>query len=67
MRDTLEKHHMGKFVVIYDGEFINAFDTFDNAAKEAVGRFKSGPYLIRQVGSERVMPMPASVAFRSVQ
>lgn len=63
-RAMLEEHHMGKYVVFYHGEFIEAFDTFHNAAREAVRRFGAGPYLIRRVGHES-MPMPASVAYRT--
>ena len=66
MRETLEKHHLHKFVVFHDAEFVDSFDTFDNAAREAVRRFGQGPYLIRQVGAPRRIAMPASVAFRPV-
>ena len=63
MKADLEQHHMGKFVVIRDADLIDAFDTFDAAAGEAVRRFGRGPYLIRQVGA---LPpaLPASVLFR---
>lgn len=60
----LLKHHHGKYVVIFDGEFIDAFDSFDNAAQEAIRRFGKGPFLIRKVGKKEEMPLPASVAFR---
>ncbi len=49
--DELNQHHLGKWVVFHGGAFVDAFDTFDNAAKEAVLRFGAGPYLIRQVGA----------------
>ena len=61
-----EKHHDGKFVLIHDEDFIGAFDTFDNAAKEAIKLFGDGPYLIRQVGMDYSIKMPASVAFRPI-
>lgn len=64
MRETLEAHYLHKFVVFHDGRFEGAFDTFNNAAREAVRRFGRGPYLIRQVGADQSIPMPASVAFR---
>lgn len=60
-KDELERHHLGKWVVIHDGELVNAFDTFDTAAREAVSRFGRGPYLIRQVGQPPVK-LPASFA-----
>ena len=66
MRETLEAHHLNKFVVFHDAEFVDSFDSFHNAAREAVRRFGQGPYLIRQVGAPRRIPMPASVAFRPI-
>lgn len=66
MRETLEKHHLHKFVVFHDANFVDSFDSFHNAASEAVHRFCEGPYLIRQVGAPRRIAMPASVAFRPV-
>jgi len=64
-REELEKHHKGKFVVLRGEEMIGAFDTFDNAAREAVSRFGRGPYLIPQV-SAPPPAMPASVMYRPV-
>ena len=66
MKAELLQHHNGKFVVFHDGQFQGSFDSFDNAAREAVKRFRDAPFLIRQVGAPEVMPMPASVAFRLV-
>ena len=57
MRETLEKHHLHKFVVFHDAAFVDSFDSFHNAASEAVHRFALGPYLIRQVGAPRRMVM----------
>jgi len=64
-REELEKHYKGKFVIFRGEEMIGAFDSFDNAAREAVGRFGRGPYLIRQV-SAPPPAMPASVMYRPV-
>ncbi len=66
MEADLRKHHLGKFVVFHGNEFMDAFDTFDSAACEAIKKFGRGPYLIRRVADRVVMPMPASVAFRPV-
>ena len=63
LKDEMESHHKGKWVLFHDGSFINAFDDFDNAAKEAVSRFGRGPYLIRQVGADDFIT-PASVMYR---
>ena|ERR1035437_1012922 len=62
MRETLEKHHFGKFVVIRDRILVGAFDTIDTAAREAAQRFGAGPYLIRQVGAPTSVPLPSSLA-----
>lgn len=64
--DWLEQHHSAKWVVFHDASFVDAFDTFDTAAREAVKRFGTGPYLIRQVGQRAAMRIPASVAYRPV-
>lgn len=64
--EDLQRHHSGKFAIFKSGELQGAFDTFDAAAREAIKRFGDGPYLIRQVGPSRVMPLPASVAFRPI-
>jgi hypothetical protein len=63
MRDQLEAHSMGKWVVVRDGQLVGTFDAFDEAATVAVGKFGRGPYLIRQVGAPPVV-LPASVAYR---
>lgn len=61
MKDELLRYYKGKHVIIKDSEFIGSFDTFHNAATEAVRRFKRGPYLIREVvEQERVHRLPSS-------
>ena len=66
MRSDLEKHHYGKHVIIKNGELIGAFDTFDAAARNALTRFGSETFLIRQVGAPETIRVPASVAWRPV-
>ncbi len=62
MLPRLEAEYMDRWVLIHDGELIDAFDTFDRAADDAVRRFGRGPFLIRQVGA---LPdtLPVSVVF----
>ena len=58
MRETLESQYLHKFVVFHDAEFIDSFDSLDNAAREAVRRFGQGPYLNRShrtVGQVRLL------------
>jgi len=66
MKDELLANHNGKFVIFHGGKFIGAFDTLDNAAREAIKQFGNKPYLIRQVGKDPTMTMPASVAFKPI-
>lgn len=60
MRERLEAQHMGKWVLFYQEKMIGTFDTFNDAAQEAVKKFGVGPYLIRQIGA-RPQSLPASV------
>lgn len=62
MRGELESKHTGKWVLIESRSLVGVFDSFDEAAKVAAGRFGRGPYLIRQVGARPVV-MPASLMF----
>jgi hypothetical protein len=62
MQEELEEKHMGKWVLFHDESFIAVFDSFEDAAKNAINRFGRGPYLIRQVGASSVT-LPASVMF----
>ena len=65
MKSTLVEHHPGKFVIIYKEKLVGSYDTFENAAKEAVNRFGKGPYLIRKVGDEPFV-LPVSVAYKAL-
>jgi hypothetical protein len=65
MRDELEKEHMGKWVLLFDRKLIAVYDSFEQAANDAVTRFGAGPYLIRQIGAPPVA-LPASVIYRPV-
>ncbi|MCY3989259.1 MAG: hypothetical protein OXF94_11825 [Gammaproteobacteria bacterium] len=62
MRSSLETEHLGEWVVVHDETVVGYFDSFDDAAKEAVKLFGRGPYLIRQVG-EGPITLPASVLY----
>ena len=62
MQQELEEKYMGKWVLFYQGRLVSAYNSFDEAANDAVARFGRGPYLIRQVGAPAVT-LPASVMF----
>jgi len=65
IREDLELHHMGKWVLIHEAQVVDIFDKFEDAATVAVARFGRGPYLIRQVGAPPVV-LPASVVYRPI-
>ncbi len=62
MRGQLEAEHLGRWVVIFRGELVNTYDSFEIAADEAVEQFGSGPFLIRQVGAPPIT-LPVSVMY----
>ena len=64
-QEEMEKYYMGKYVVFYNREKIDSFDSFEAAAEEAILRFGAEPYLIRQVG-RKVIHLPASIVFAPV-
>lgn len=59
----MEQHHMHKYVVFYNCQFIDAFDDFNNAMEDAAARYGRGPYLIREVGGGPIR-LPASLTYR---
>ena len=65
MREFLEAKHFRKWVVFYNGELVDTYDSDEDAAVDAVQRFGRGPYLIRQVGAPPVS-LPAPTLYRPV-
>jgi len=63
MRTKLEAEYTGKWVLLHHRQLAGIFDSFQKAAEEAVKRFGSGPYLIRQIGAPP-MALPASVMYQ---
>jgi hypothetical protein len=63
----LEASIPGKWVVFRDKRLVGSFDSFDDAAKDAVGKFGRGPYLIRQVRAAAAVRLPASVRYQAVR
>jgi|SRR5690242_19732293 len=62
MKQDLEVHSMGQWVLFHDREIVGMYDSFEKAAEDAVRQFGRGPYLIRQVGAPPVT-LPASVMY----
>ena len=50
-QSELEAEHFGQWVVFYQGQLVDAYNDFESAASDALERFDTGPYLIRQVGA----------------
>ena len=63
MRLQLESEHFGKWVVFHDQKLQGTYDSFEDAAANAVERFGRGPYLIRRVGASSVQ-LPVSLLYR---
>jgi hypothetical protein len=63
MRGALEADYMGKWVLFHGNALICTYDSFDDAATDAVQRYGRGPYLIRQVGAPAVV-LPAYLQSR---
>jgi hypothetical protein len=63
VRSELESESLGKWSLFHSRRLVKVFETFEEAATEAVRRFGRGPYLIRQIGSS-TGSLPASVMFR---
>jgi hypothetical protein len=62
MQAKLEADAFGKWVLFHHRQLIGTFASFDAAADDAVAKFGSGPFLIRQVGA-RPVAVPASLAY----
>jgi hypothetical protein len=63
MRQDLETRHMGKWVLVHDLQLVSLYNSFEDAAEDAVRQFGRGPYLIRQIGAPPVS-LPASVMYQ---
>lgn len=63
LRGELEANHHQKWVVFHLGEFVEAFPDFETAAAEAIDRFDTGPFLIRQVGAPDEVRLTGGMVF----
>ena len=59
--EEMERLHFGKWVVFHDEQLAGTYDSFEEAAGDAIERLGAGPYLIREVGASRVVRLPTSV------
>ena len=65
MLDDLEIEHLGKWVIVHGGELAGSYETFEDAANDAIAFFGRGPYLIRQVGAPPLV-LPTSVLYKPI-
>ena len=63
MRSELETQHRLEWVVFYKGRFIDVYPDFDAAASDAIDRFDSGPFLIRQLGAPPQIQLTGGMIF----
>jgi hypothetical protein len=51
LREELEREHLDEFALFFQGELVGTYPDFNSAAKAALSKSKTGPYLIQQIGS----------------
>src|SRR5258708_4152250 len=61
-KNYFETDHMGEWVLVCDLKVISFYSSFELAAEDAVKKFGSGPYLIRQIGATPIV-LPVSVMY----
>ena len=61
-RAQLEREHAGKWVLIHGEDVVDVYDTFQTAAEAGLRLYGNGPFLIRQVGQDKI-ELPASVTY----
>jgi hypothetical protein len=52
MKSDLLATHNGKFALIHGSDFINAYDSAENAYKEGVARFGRESFLVKLIGEQ---------------
>jgi hypothetical protein len=65
IKSELEARALGKWALIHNKYLVGTFNSFEESAKTAVGRFGRGPYLIRQIGAPP-LTLPASVLYNPI-
>ena len=64
MCNDLEIDHFGKWVIVYNKELAETYDSFELAAEDAVKRFGRDLFLIRKIGGSP-MTLPSSVLYHT--
>ena len=64
IKDSLETDYFGKWVVIHGQQLVGHYDSFEDAANDAIKKYGKGPYLIRKVGVSQVFHPPASLLYK---
>lgn len=63
MRGELEANHGLEWVVFRDGEFVDVYPDYETAASDAIDRFDTGPFLIRQIGAPSQVQLTGGMIF----
>jgi hypothetical protein len=63
MRPELEANHRLEWVVFHAGQFVDVYPDFDAAAFDAIDRFDSDSFLIRQVGAPPQVQLTGGMVF----
>lgn len=56
IRENLERHNRGEWVLIHGDNQVGIYASFDAAAQVALSRFGIGPCLIREIGGNPLSP-----------
>lgn len=62
IQKELETDYPGMWVVIHNEKQVGLYESFEEAANDAVQQFGRGPYLIRKIGQGPIS-LPASVLY----
>lgn len=61
-KSDFENEHLGEWILVHGDQIVSFYKTFELAAQDAVQKFGSGPYLIRQIGASPIV-LPTSVMY----
>ena len=65
MQASLEREHLGEWVVIHEGEVRGFYESSHDAIEDSLTLLAEGrTCLIREVGRPRVVEAPTSIAYR---
>ena len=63
IRGDLEARHRLAWVVFHEGELVAIYPDYEAAASDAIERFDTGPFLIRQIGAPSQVQLTGGMIF----